>query len=126
MTCRYIYETALSLVGEKPDAAGTDDYESRTPVLLSVLFARFARLSEMLSGEAPDRATLSAVSLDDSFPLDCRLYLPVSFALASLLILDELPEISDRLEERAAAYARDAAKEITEITASEVYSHGIY
>ncbi len=126
MTCNYIYETALALIGEDLGAADPGDYKSRAPMLLSVLFARFARLSEMLSGEVTAGESLSVTSLDDTFPLDSRLYVAVSFALASLLILDELPEISDRLEDRATAYAKSAAKELTEITTSEVYSHGRY
>ncbi len=101
MTCRYIYNAALALLGEPEDTDATKDYAVRSVHLLTVIFSRFAKLSEALSGALTDFEALTLTSLDSPFPLDQRLAALVSEVLASMLVTDELPEISKMLAQRA-------------------------
>ena len=101
MTCRYIYLAALALIGEPEDTEATKDYAARSIHLLTVIFSRFAKLSEALSGGVVSYESLIVTSLDAPFPLDERLAALVSEVLASMLVVDELPEISKMLASRA-------------------------
>lgn len=123
MTCNSIYLTALSLIGETEHNTGTADYAERAIRLTEVVLARFARVSELLSGTKISSIDIAIDSLDADFPLDERLCSAVSLALASLLVLDELPELAAELDARADAAASDAAKDAIVISPTrEVYT----
>ncbi len=122
MTCRYIYNAALALLGEAEDTDATKDYATRSVHLLAVIFSRFARLSEALSGGMTDFEALTIPSLDAPFPLDERLAALVSEVLASMLVTDELPEISKLLAERAEKDIRQLSAEAASVGSTrEVY-----
>ena len=123
MTCKNIYTAALALIGEPSDNNGTVDYSARSLMLLPIVFARYARLSDQLTGESlSQEGTFAISSLEDNIPLDSRLYPVCAQTLASMLILDELPELSELLLSRANADAKAIAHEIVTIAATrEVY-----
>ena len=122
MTCRYIYNAALALLGEAEDTAATNDYAARSVHLLTVIFSRFSRLSEALSDCMTDFEALTITSLDAPFPLDERLAALASEVLASMLVTDELPEISKMLAERAEKDSRLLSAEASSIGSTrEVY-----
>lgn len=122
MTCNNIYNAALALIGEAEDTDATVDYAMRSVHLLKVIFSRFARLSEELSGTEAAYETLNIASLDEHFPLDERLASLISEVLASMLIIDELPEISKMLAERAEFDRKQLCAEATGVTSTrEVY-----
>lgn len=122
MTCHDIYIAALALIGEAKDNTGTADYAARAPHLLSVIFSRFARVSEELSGAQISRVSLNISSLSQAFPLDERLAALTSEVLASMLIIDEYPEISGMLASRADADLKMIESGIVSVTSTrEVY-----
>ncbi|MBQ2709262.1 MAG: hypothetical protein IJF67_13425 [Clostridia bacterium] len=98
MTCNSVYETALALLGEAGDAPGLADYRSRAPHLLGIITRRLAGASVLIDGRAVSALT---PSLTDPFPLAERLMPAAAGMLASMLILDELPELAAILAEQA-------------------------
>jgi len=98
MTCKSVYETALALLGEAGDNPGLADYRSRAPLLLGIITARLAAASTAIDGKAVKVATLT---LDSTFPLADRLMPTAAGMLASMLVLDELPELAAILAEHA-------------------------
>jgi len=98
MTCNSVYETALALLGEAGDAPGLADYRSRAPHLLDIIIRRLAGASALIDGRA---VTALTPSLTDPFPLAERLMPAAAGMLASMLILDELPELAAILAEQA-------------------------
>ncbi len=122
MTCRTIYTTALTLIGEHETDGLHEDYAARTPSLLHVIFSRYAKLSEALSGSTPALDDLKTSSLDDTYPLDDQLIPLCAETLAAMLIIDELPEISEMLSSSADSDAEAIANTLTEISPTrEVY-----
>ena len=99
MTCNSVYETALALLGEAGDAPGLADYRSRAPHLLGIIIARLAGASALIDGRTVTAAAKPA--LTDPFPLAERLMPAAAGMLASMLILDELPELAAILAEQA-------------------------
>ncbi len=98
MTCNTIYETALALLGEVSYNGSCSDYEERAPYLLRMIITRLAVYSKFLSGT---EAELEELTLESEFPLDLRLAPCASEMLASMLIFDEMPELSRDLMEYA-------------------------
>ena len=98
MTCNSVYETALALLGEAGDAPGLADYRSRAPHLLGIIIGRLAGASALIDGRT---VTAAKPALTDPFPLAERLLPAAAGMLASMLILDELPELAAILAEQA-------------------------
>lgn len=122
MTCRTIYTIALTLIGEVETAGLHEDYAARSPSLLHIIFSRYAKLSEMISGTAPKFEELQIASLDVIYPLDEKLIALCAETLAAMLIIDELPEISEMLNSRADSDAEAISRSLTEIgSTKEVY-----
>lgn len=104
MTGRDIYDLAADLLACK-NADGSDspdctDYVSRAPALLSILLAENIHVDRLLRDNREARP-LPVSSLDDE--LEChdilgRCVLP--YGLASLLVADEDPELSQQLYRR--------------------------
>ncbi len=122
MTCRTIYTIALTLIGEVETAGLHEDYAERTPSLLYIIFSRYAKLSEMLSGDAVKNQDLHITSLDAGYPLDERLIPVCAETLAAMLIIDELPEITKMLNSKADSDVKAITNDLTEISSiQEVY-----
>lgn len=107
MTNRNVYQAALGLVSERQAATGNDDYEERAGYLLPVVCARCARsdsLWRLANGEDPHSLPQSCPwQLDDDFPLSVPFAAPAAAGLASLLVLEENPTLSQSLSDLGSA-----------------------
>ncbi len=104
MLCKNIYKKALRLIGEiRPDEARTEDYLERAPYILANAVADLGRLDifyrEALGLEAQTikEGTELCLPLSETFPLSKRFVGAASAYLASLLLIDENPSLSDKL-----------------------------
>ena len=96
-----IYEHALALLSLSPEDGENGDLAERAPYHLAAFCSEAEEVDRWLSptDEAPSFHRIR-LSLDEEFPLCERLAPVAALYLASLLILDEDPEHSDRLYER--------------------------
>ena len=101
MTYYDIYLSALAYIGEPEDSTGAADYKNRAALLLPHIVASLAHIHVLLGRKAVGDADACIISLDSLFPLDLRLAGATTLELASLLIIDELPELSQILAQRA-------------------------
>ena len=99
-----IYVGALQLLSQRADVEETADYEERAPYLIATFASEAARLDAAYR-KAHDVEPGSAVhpvyaSLGDLFAC-CDRFAPAACAyLASMLVIDEDPDLSDRLFDR--------------------------
>ncbi len=122
MTCTNVYHAALNLIGESVHHPALCDYESRAIALLGAVFSRFAPISALINGIQLASDDLIIDDLERNFPLDTSLFIASAFALGSLLVIDEYPELSASLDERAEKSAAIAAKTAESVTSTkEVY-----
>ncbi len=122
MTYYDIYLSALALIGEAEDSAGAIDYKKRTVVLLPHIVSSLCYANQLLCNSSPDAKNLFNITLDSDFPLDLRLCTAVSTQLASLLVIDELPEMSQKLAQHAATETKHVLAGVTVIGSTrEVY-----
>ena len=99
-----IYEGALKILAETTDASANEDYEIRAPYLI----AAFCSETEELDSDyrrANSLGTTSKVNdvylaLSDVFPRASRFASAACVYLASMLIIDTDPELSDKLYEK--------------------------
>ncbi len=98
MTNLLIYQTALALLGETDEQNSCADYRARAPLLLRVIVSRLSAVSELIDGNTVSDAELS---LGGAFPLAKSLAWTAAEMLASMLILDELPDLAARLNQSA-------------------------
>lgn len=104
MLCKDIYKKALRLIGEtRPDEARTEDYLERAPYILANAVNDLSRLDifyrEALSLEPQKikEGTELCLPLSETFPLSRRFVNVACAYLASLLIIDENPTLSDKI-----------------------------
>ncbi len=122
MTYYDIYLSALALIGEPEDGAGDVDYKKRAVLLLPHIVSSLCYVNRLLVNESPDTSKLFNVTLDCDFPLDLRLCAVTSAQLASLLVIDELPELSQTLAKYAAAEVEHVLAGVTVVGSTrEVY-----
>ena len=104
MTCKEIYDTAISLIAESRDPADTADYEERAPYLLAAFCAELAdtdkRLRAYLGESEREAEETLYLRLDSEFPLLCKLSACAALYLAAMLVIDDQPDLSDRLYDR--------------------------
>ena len=104
MLCSDLLTAALKLLGEAGDADDNPDYAERAPYIIASFVGEARevdqkyRLSHGL--EESDHAERVYVPLDEDFPLVDRLFSPCVFYLASILISDESPELSESYYDR--------------------------
>ncbi len=103
MQCREILESAIRMLAESDSNGNSSDYTERAPYLLSVFCSKLLSLDSRYrktNGTDPVKNTLpSRIDLEDPFPLS-DVFIPAAIDyLASLLILEENEEISERLYE---------------------------
>ncbi len=101
MTYFDIYLTALSMIGESENTSATADYQKRAERLFTHINASLYPLHRCLGGEIIDADKFFIETLDTLFMLDERLVISASLELASLLIIDKMPSVSEMLKERA-------------------------
>ena len=99
-----IFLMSLALVDERETVGDVSDFEERAPYLL----ASFCSLCKTLDKKLRERDSLDAQSsfssvklkLSDDFPLCERLVAPAAAYLASTLIADETPSLSEKLYDK--------------------------
>ena len=100
MTNRDVYGLALALLAESGDRMVNGDYEERAGYLLSAfcteVLAVNRRLCETL-GEDAIAVIPIYLSLDGAFPVKERFSGAAGAYLAAMLVLEEDPELSDKL-----------------------------
>ena len=107
MLCKSIYKKALRLIGEtSPDEARTEDYLERAPYILANAVNDLSRLDVFyreafgLPAQTKKEGTELCLPLSETFPLSKRFVGAVSAYLASLLVIDEDPSLSDKLYDK--------------------------
>ena len=104
MQCKHIFRSALKLLGEVGNESDNPDYSDRAPYIIAAFVSeafdadKKFRLAHGL-GEA-DEPNQVYIDLEDEFPLSDRLAPICAFYLASILISDENPEISESYYDR--------------------------
>ena len=104
MQCKDIFRSALKLLGEIGNETNNPDYTDRAPYIIAAFVSetfdtdRKIRLAHGL--EEADEPSQVYIDLDDDFPLSDRLAPMCAFYLASLLIADESPELSESYYDR--------------------------
>jgi hypothetical protein len=104
MTNREIYNNSLALIGESLNSEYVEDYEERAPYIIASVASHNLMLDRRIrAAEALSTAhSFSPVylSLDLDFPLCDRLAFPAALYVASLLVIDEDPDLSDTLYDK--------------------------
>lgn len=104
VTNRDIYKNSLALIGESLDSSYLEDYEERAPYLIASVAYQTIALDKKIrrSDGLGEAARFSPVylSLDLDFPLCDQLSFPAALYVASLLVIDEDPELSDNLYDK--------------------------
>ena len=99
-----IYLTSLALIDENAQKGDTADLAERAPYLL----ATFCSLCKNLDKKIRERDRLDAqtsfstvkLKLEDTFPLCDALSVPAATYLASMLVIDENPSLSEVLYDK--------------------------
>lgn len=103
MQCQEILESAIRMLAESDSNGNTSDYTERAPYLLSVFCSKLLSLDNRYrkaNGTDPVQQSIPGrIELDDLFPLSDAFVPAAIDYLASLLILEENEEISERLYE---------------------------
>ncbi len=101
MKNKELYEAALRLLAENPDTGETDDYEERAPYLLAAFCSEAQEVDTALRHAAGDSPLPEFnpvwIPLEGNFPLSAKLTKAACFYLAAMLVIDERPDLSDRL-----------------------------
>ena len=104
MINRTIYENALRLLAQSTAEGENPDFEERAPFLLASFCSEAQEVDHYLRMRTGDRPASDFekvwLPLDEEFPLSERLAPLACLYLASLLILEEDGELSDRLYDR--------------------------
>ena len=104
MLCSEILTSALKLLGEVGDAEDNPDYTERAPYIIAAFAGEAFEVDakyRMAHGlEAIEPVDHVYVDLDEDFPLSDRLAPTCVFYLASILIADENPELSEKYYDR--------------------------
>lgn len=99
-----IYLLSLALIDESQSKGDTSDFEERAPYLLASFCSLCKRLDKSLRARdgLAEQAAFSSVMLplENEFPLCDLLCAPAAAYLASALVLDENPALSESLYER--------------------------
>ena len=101
MKNRDVYSLALALLAENGDRIENGDYEERAGYLIAAFSSEAQeidrRLCEAKGLSFTDEDIPIYLSLDEGFPLSDRFVSAAGAYLASMLILDEDPDLSDIL-----------------------------
>lgn len=104
ITNRDIYNNALSLIGETLESNYLEDYEERAPYIIASVASQTKAIDKRirLAEGLESAASFSPVflSLDLDFPLCEQLTFPAALYLASLLVIDEDPDLSVNLYDK--------------------------
>ncbi len=101
MTYFDVYLVALSMIGEAENTSATADYQKRAERLFAHINTSLYPLHLNLGGAPIEAAKFFIETLDTRFLLHESLMLPAALEIASLLIIDKLPNVSVLLKTRA-------------------------
>ena len=100
MTCRGIYNAALKLIAENKEDS-VHDYEERAPYLIATFCAEHSEkdkaLRSFIGAPASTAENSLFIGLDDVFPLLDKFSASAALYLASMLVIDDFPNLSDNL-----------------------------
>ena len=104
MVSREIYEAALRILAESIEEGDNADYEERSPYLLAAFCTQLEDMDKALraslcEGSQNDFNSVY-VDLDEEFPLLDRFAPAAALYLASMLVMDDMEALSDRLYEK--------------------------
>ena len=101
MINREIYLRALSLLGERCDSEGTEDYEERAPYLIAAFCTEAKEIDasyrESMKMSPAKEIDCVHIPLEATFPLADRFVNAATNYLAAMLIIDENTELSDKI-----------------------------
>lgn len=99
-----IYLSALALIDESSKKGDTSDLAERAPYIIATFCATCKtldkRLRERDSLEKQKAFSLVRLPLEDEFPLCEALVAPATAYLASMLVIDENPKLSEALYDK--------------------------
>lgn len=111
MTCNEIYKAALHILAETNASADTSDYAERFPYILALFCGEAEELDSKYrkAHSLPVRFGGIGVAFEpeEDFPLSDPFAHAALYYLASMLVVDENPELSDKLFERYNARMAD-------------------
>jgi hypothetical protein len=97
---REVYESALRLLAEPDDSGRLEDFELRAPYVLGGFFYENGRLEseyrKYLGLDTREFVHAVFADLDDDFPFAERFVPAAEYYLASMLVIDEDGELSDK------------------------------
>ena len=104
MLCSDILSAALQLLGEDGGAEGNEDYAERAPYIIASFVSEASEADAMYrlahGKEAAELSDRVYIDLTETFPLSGRFTSLAAFYLASMLIADESPELSDKFYDK--------------------------
>ena len=104
MTNQAVFDSALHIIGETPGADDLADYTARAPYLICAACRALASVDRMYRlAHGLEESVLPAGSeyaLDGIFPLDDALHPAAACHIASALLFDENPVLSDKCHAR--------------------------
>ena len=104
MLCKEILNAALKLLGEDGSEEENEDYAERAPYIIAAFVSEASEADAMYRlAHGKAEATLTErvyIPLTEAFPLSGRFVSLAAFYLASMLIADESPELSDKLYDK--------------------------
>ena len=99
-----IYLSALALIDESASKGDTADLAERAPFILASFCSTCRSLDKKLrlrdSLEAQEKFSSVKLSLENEFPLCDALSAPAATYLASMLVIDENPALSESLYDK--------------------------
>lgn len=104
MTVQDIYDASLAILAENTSEGANDDYAERAPFIIASFCTQNAELDKATRRMAGEGNQLdfgaTYIDLEDEFPLLDRFSPAAALYLASMLVMDDFEEISDRLYAR--------------------------
>ena len=124
-TVNDVYNKALVFIGDLNDPLGNTDYSVRAPYLAASFCSNAKSLDKALRkiNNLPDARSFSAVSISllEQFPLCDELIHPAALYIASLLVVDDDPDLCETLYDQ---YCDAIATLAASIDGSSAISHG--
>ena len=117
-----IYNGALRILAESGDECANEDYEERAPYIIAAFCCEAsdfdARYRYANSLPAPDKVNEVYVELSSDFTCAPRFSTAACMYLASMLVMDSDPELSDKLFDRYSDIMSAICSEIPAVTES--------
>ncbi|MBE6538491.1 MAG: hypothetical protein E7671_03395 [Ruminococcaceae bacterium] len=111
MTNNEIYKAALHILAETSESADTSDYAERFPYILALFCGEAEDLDSKYRKAHGLPVRYGSMSIaaepDEDFPLSDPFAHAALYYLSSMLVVDENPELSDKLFERYSARMAD-------------------